>query len=105
MPIVLPKGFTTAVSINKQLHKRISTSMLNDFIEEALRKYSPSAKNGILRIYYGTQVSAAPVEFVFFINKKSLLTENYKNYIINQFRQKFGFTGIPIKVTFRDKKK
>ena len=109
IPISAKTGFgvkrllTEAISMFHQLHFRITTSQLNDFIEECLRKYSPSAKNGLLRIYYGTQVSAAPIEFVFFINKKSLLTDNYKHYIINRFREKFGFTGIPIKVSFKDK--
>ena len=95
----------TVVHIQSQLTKRIETSQLNGFIEEVIRKYSPTTKKGVLKIYYGTQTSSAPVHFVFFINRKSLLTENYQSYVINRFREKFGYTGVPIKIFFRDGKK
>ncbi|HPO49425.1 MAG TPA: ribosome biogenesis GTPase Der [Spirochaetota bacterium] len=94
----------TAIGIHSGLQKRIGTSELNCFIEEVVKKYAPSSKHGVLKIYYGTQVSFAPIEFVFFINNEKLLSESYKQYAVNRFREKFNFTGIPIKIFFRDKK-
>lgn len=91
------------ISVYSEMNKRINTSDLNKFIEKCIKKYSPSSKDGHIKIYYGTQTSNNPVEFVFFINKKKLLTENYKQYIINKFRETFGFEGVPIKINFRDK--
>lgn len=93
------------LKIHKALNKRIDTPKLNDFINETIKKYNPTTKNGVIKIYYGVQTSCAPTEFVFFINKKSLLSESYKNYIVNKFREKFDYKGIPIKISFRDKKK
>ncbi|OHD05394.1 MAG: ribosome biogenesis GTPase Der [Spirochaetes bacterium GWD1_27_9] len=95
----------TSIKIFNQYKRRIGTSELNDFIAEVVKKYTPASKQGVLKIYYGTQIKAMPVEFVFFINKKKLLTENYKQYIINRFREKFNYTGIPIQIHFRDKDK
>jgi len=94
-----------ALKIYKALNKRLDTPKLNDFINETIKKYNPTSKNGVIKIYYGVQTSCAPTEFVFFINKKSLLSESYKNYIVNKFREKFDYKGIPIKISFRDKKK
>jgi GTPase len=95
----------TSITIHRNLHKRIGTSQLNGFIEEITKKYTPTSKKGFIKIYYATQTNTTPVEFVFFINKKRLLTENYQQYIVNRFREKFGFVGVPLKIYFRDKKK
>ncbi|MCG8573113.1 MAG: ribosome biogenesis GTPase Der [Spirochaetes bacterium] len=92
-----------AVDLHYQLHQKITTSQLNDFIQEVIRKYSPSSKKGVLKIFYGTQVSAPPVEFIFFLNKRSLLTKNYEQYIINRLREHFGYSGVPIKIIFKHK--
>lgn len=92
-----------SIEIYKQLHIKITTSQLNNFIQEIRTKYSPSSKKGVLKIYYGVQTKTAPIEFIFFINNKKLLTENYKNYITNRLRETFGFTGIPIRIKFKNK--
>ncbi len=91
------------IVLNDELGKRIDTPALNDFIQNVIKKYSPSSRKGVLKIAYGTQVSVKPVEFIFFINNKNLLTENYKNYIINNIRKQFGYNGVPIKVNFKEK--
>jgi GTPase len=95
----------TAMIVKKELYKRIETSDLNVFILDALKSYAPSSKKGVLKVYYGTQTRVAPVEFVFFINKKDLISNSYKQYIINKLRDHFGFSGIPISVYFKDKQK
>ncbi len=99
----IEKLLKTSVRIYRELFRRIETHEINDFIQEVLKEYSPSSRKGILKIYYGTQTSIKPVEFVFFINKKDLLSNNYRQYIINKLRDKFGYAGIPIRVLFKDK--
>jgi GTPase len=94
----------TSINIYNQLNRRIETSDLNGFIEEITKKYVPTTSKGVIRIYYGTQIKTSPIEFVFFINKKSLMTSSYEQYIINRFREKFGYTGVPLKIFFRAKK-
>jgi GTP-binding protein len=100
----IDKLLKTSIGIYNELTKRIETHRINDFIQEVIKQYSPSSKKGVLKIYYGTQTSIKPVEFVFFINNKDLLHNNYKQYIINKVREKFGYKGIPIRVLFKDKK-
>ncbi len=103
--IGIKKILKTSIKIFEELHKKIETHQLNEFIQKVIKNYSPGVKGGYLKIYYGIQKSIAPVEFIFFINKKKLLTDNYEQYLINRMREYFGFSGIPIKVYFRDRKK
>ena len=94
----------TSLKVYDELHKRIDTSMLNRFVEDIVKEYPPSSKKGILKIYYCTQIETAPVKFMIFVNKLSLINSNYQKYIINKLRESFGYSGIPIEILFKDKK-
>lgn len=93
-----------AVAIYNQLRIKITTPQLNDFIQDVIRRYSPSSKKGVLKIYYGVQSGTAPVEFIFFVNKKELISSSYAQYIKNRLRETYGFTGVPLKLIFKSKK-
>jgi GTP-binding protein len=56
-----------------------------------------------LKIKYGTQVKSNPPVFKFFMNKPEELPANYRRYIENTIRDKYGFKGVPITMRF-DKK-
>ncbi len=78
--------------------------MLNKFIEGCLQKYHPPLIIGKrLRIYYMTQVTTNPPKFVLFVNNPTLMTESYKKYLINNFREAYGFSGCPITLELRGK--
>ncbi|PIS02142.1 MAG: ribosome biogenesis GTPase Der [Chlamydiae bacterium CG10_big_fil_rev_8_21_14_0_10_42_34] len=84
--------------------KRITTGGLNKFIEGCLQKYHPPLITGKrLRIYYMTQVETNPPKFVLFVNKPLLMTETYKKYLINNFRDVYQFSGCPITLELRGK--
>ena len=57
------------------------------------------------RIYYMAQVGIKPPKFVLFVNYPNLMTETYKKYIYNQFREEYGFEGLPINIYLRGKAK
>lgn len=77
--------------------QRIGTHQLNTFMEKAIQLNHPPLITGKrLRIYYLTQVSTAPPRFALFVNYPDLLTDNYKKYLLNQFREKFSFAGAPL---------
>ncbi|OGN65058.1 MAG: ribosome biogenesis GTPase Der [Chlamydiae bacterium RIFCSPHIGHO2_12_FULL_49_9] len=85
-------------------HKRITTGQLNKFIEACLQKYHPPLIIGKrLRIYYMTQVELNPPKFVLFVNNPTLMTEPYKKYLINQFRESYGYSGCPLTLELRGK--
>lgn len=86
------------------MHERISTGKLNSFVSEMMHKYHPPMIKGKrLRIYYLTQITSHPPRFLLFVNYKELMSETYKKYLINRFRETFGFDGVPIAFILRDK--
>lgn len=101
----LEKIFLLSTEVYAERHKRITTGMLNKFIEGCLQKYHPPLIIGKrLRIYYMTQVEMNPPKFVLFVNNPTLMTESYKKYLINHFREVYGFSGCPLTLELRGKK-
>lgn len=113
-----PKIFVSAktkqrlVSIYKQAKdvyaectKRVSTSILNKILLEAMAMNPPSTKRGKkLRVFYSTQVRTAPPTFILFVNDEDLVQDSYKRYLENKMREAFGFFGTPIRMSFRERK-
>ena len=86
--------------------RRVSTSVINEVLEEAISWHSPpttrQGKQG--RIYYGTQVSAQPPTIALFVNDPKRFNDNYRRYIDRQFREQLGFTATPVRLIWRGKK-
>ena len=90
-----------------EAHKRrVTTSVINEVLEEAVKWHSPQVSRGGRqgRIYYGTQVSAQPPTIALFVNDSKRFNDNYRRYIERQFRQQLGFKGTPIRLLWRSKK-
>ncbi len=91
-------------NVAEQNAKRVSTSMLNQVINEAIAIVQPPTDKGKrLRIYYGTQVATKPPTFIIFVNRKELFHFSYERYLVNQFRKEFGLEGTPIRIIAREK--
>lgn len=100
----LDKIFPTVESVCLSMQTRISTHQLNKFLEKAMQLNHPTMLGGKrLRIYYMTQVSVQPPMFILFVNYPDLMSENYKRYLINQFRDKYSFVGAPLQFHLRGK--
>lgn len=100
------KIFPQIQEVYAQFERRISTHQLNKFIEGCLQKNHPPMIQGKrLRIYYMTQVSTTPPKFILFVNYPNLMVESYKRYILNQFRETYGFPGAPIEIYLKGKPK
>lgn len=84
---------------------RIGTGQLNKFIIDSLQRNHPPMINGKrLRIYYMAQVAIQPPKFILFVNFPNLMIESYKKYLYNQFRDTYGFLGVPIQLHLKGKK-
>jgi GTPase len=90
----------------EQHRRRVSTSVINEVLEEAVSWHSPPAtrqgRQG--KIYYGTQVSSQPPSIALFVNNPQLFKDNYRRYVERQFRKGLGFEGTPIRLFWRGKK-
>ena len=98
------KLFELINHVEKQNSLRVSTSVLNQVINEAIAIVQPPTDKGKrLRIYYGTQSSTKPPTFVIFVNDKQLFHFSYERYLVNQIRKEFGMEGTPIRIIVREK--
>jgi GTPase len=83
---------------------RLSTSQLNRILESAVLKHSPPSKAGKqLKFYYATQIGVAPPTFLFFVNDAKLVHFSYERYLQNQLREKYHFTGSPLRLRFTNR--
>jgi GTPase len=92
----------TALQVVEERNRRVTTAQLNKLLREAVAKHPPASKPGKwLKFYYATQVDIAPPTFVFFCNDPMQIHFSYRRYLENQLRETFGFTGTPIRISFR----
>lgn len=100
------KIFELVQQVTDDSQKRITTHQLNKFIGGCIqRNHPPMIQGKRLRIYYMAQVGVKPPTFVLFVNYPNLMTDTYLKYIYNQFREEYGFAGLPINIYLRGKKK
>ena len=95
-------GFVKKVRENHLF--RSTTGPLNRWLEEVVQKHHPPThKNRRLRLYYVTQARNAPPTLIFHCNHPEAVHFSYQRYLVNQFRDKFGLEGTPIRLVFRGK--
>ncbi len=87
-------------------NRRIPTAQLNEHIALATQRHKiPSHKGKIVKIYYATQIAAAPPQIALVMNKPEALHFSYRRYLANYFREHFDFAGVPIIISARGKAK
>lgn len=87
--------------------RRISTSVLNEVLRDAILWQPPPARrNGAqAKIYYGSQVSTRPPTMVVFVNDPKLINDNYRRYLDRKMRESLdGFESTPIRWMFRGRR-
>ncbi len=96
----------TVLGIAEMRFLRISTSRLNEAVQDAVRRHNPTVNRGkVLKIYYATQARVNPPTFVFFVNDPQALHFSYERYLENQLRAAFDFKGTGIRMYFRARPK
>ena len=90
--------------VDAERHKRISTSQVNDALQELLARRQPPQAAGLeIKLNYATQVETAPPTIAVFGNNPDLVQEHYIRYLHNGFREFWGFTGNPLRILMRRK--
>ena len=83
-------------------NRRIGTSDLNRWLEEALSRHAPpTAKGRRIRLRFITQPSTRPPTFVAFCSQPSDLPKSYTRYLVNSLREAFDLPGTPIRFQLR----
>jgi GTPase len=88
----------------KQTNSRISTPQLNRLIRAALQQHEP-ALYGMKRpkIYYATQLGAAPPTLLAVCNNPQGFTGPYQRYLLSYLRDHLPFSEVPIKLYLQER--
>lgn len=98
------KAVEIAMEVYENRSRKIKTSELNDSMLAAIDRYQPPSHRGkFIKIKFVTQLPLPYPAFAFFCNHPKHVKDNYKNYLENQLRLKYNFSGVPISIFFREK--
>jgi len=98
------KAIETGLEVADNRRRKIGTSALNDVIQKAIEAYHPPVVRGNpVKIKYATQLPTPIPSFAFFCNFPDDIKTPYRNYLENQLRLQFEFSGVPIRIYFRKK--
>lgn len=98
------QAIETALEVHENRERKIKTSELNEIMLEAIERRPPPAYRGrLIKIKYISQLPTYYPAFAFFCNHPKHIREPYKNYLENQLRKNFNFSGVPIGIFFRQK--
>lgn len=100
----MTKALELSLEVGRDRVRRIATTELNKAILPLIERTPPPSDNGrFVRIKYVTQLRTAPPLFGFFCNRPAGVATSYQRYLERIIREKFGFAGVPIRLTFRKK--
>ncbi|MES2332214.1 MAG: ribosome biogenesis GTPase Der [Bacteroidota bacterium] len=98
------KAIESCLEVYENRKQKVPTSKLNEAMLAAIAAYhAPVVRGNSIKIKYVTQLPTEVPSFAFFTNYPDDIKTPYKNYLENQLRTKFKFTGVPVRIFFRKK--
>ncbi len=91
--------FSTIERVSDQINFKVSTSDLNEFFFETIRK-APAPVWGTtnVKFYYVTQTYQKPPAFIAFANHPDGVTNSYRRFLIKNIKEKWDLHGLPIRI-------
>jgi GTP-binding protein len=100
------KVIDLAQHLFKQANTRVGTGELNRAVKQIFTEQPPSTPRGQrVRVYYATQADVAPPTIVLFVNNPEVVSDSYKRFMINRFRELLPYDEVPIKLVLRGRVK
>jgi GTP-binding protein len=98
------KAMETALEVNENRMRKVPTSKLNDVMLKAVQAHhAPVVRGHAIKIKFVTQLPTHVPSFAFFCNFPDDIKTPYRNYLENQLRKNFDFSGVPVRLFFRKK--
>jgi GTPase len=99
------KTLDLVLAVAAERARRVPTAEVNETIRElAARQPPPHFRGRPVKLLYATQGGTNPPTFVIFVNYRDGVTENYRRYLYNGFRARWGFSGTPLRLKFRSRR-
>jgi GTP-binding protein len=91
--------FEAIADMTDKLQTKITTSELNDFFFDTIRK-APAPVWGTtnVKFYYLTQTYQKPPSFIAFANHPDGVTNSYRRFLVKNLKDRFDLHGIPIRI-------
>jgi len=91
--------------VNEERKKKIPTNELNEKLLPEIEKSPPAATHTgkEVKIKYITQAKGSYPVFLFFTNYPKEIKDQYKRFLEKLIRKNFGFTGVPVTLSFKKK--
>ncbi|MCH9688918.1 MAG: ribosome biogenesis GTPase Der [Deltaproteobacteria bacterium] len=90
----------------RALHRRITTSELNEELAMAVNEHSPPAHQGrLVRLYFATQADRSPPFIVVSANRGRCLPAAYERYLVRRFRKRWDLRGVPVRLVVRGRQR
>jgi GTP-binding protein len=100
----LLKALEMALEVFDNRFQRVSTSKLNDILLPLIQAYPPPIYKGKeVKIKFVTQLPTKSPAIAFFCNTPQNVKLPYQRFLENKIREHFNFTGVPIRLYFRQK--
>jgi GTP-binding protein len=98
------KAIEMALDVYANRSRKVPTSKLNDVMLKAVEAHhAPVVRGHSIKIKFVTQLPTETPSFAFFCNFPDDVKTPYKNYLENQLRKNFEFSGVPVRLFFRKK--
>ena len=95
----LDQMIAAAFELRETWSKRVSTSALNRWFDDALEANPPPAPGGKrIKLRY------IPPRFVVFGSRLDMLPTSYERYLVNGIRRELGFGAVPVRVVLKASK-
>ncbi len=98
------KALEKTIEVYENRLQRISTAKLNDIMLPIINETPPPIVKGKeVRIKFVTQLPTKSPAIAFFCNTPQNVKESYIRFLENKLRENFNFSGIPVRLYFRQK--
>lgn len=91
--------FEKVEEVRQKLQIKISTSQLNKFFTEVIKKApAPVYRTQNVKFYYLTQTQQKPPSFIAFANHPEGVTPSYRRFLIRKIQENWDLKGIPLRI-------
>jgi GTP-binding protein len=99
------KVLEKAAKLVEQFRARFPTPQLNELLEDIQESHpAPLAQGHPVKLFYAAQVGFAPPTFVINCGRPEAISDSYRRFVENRFRDAFGLE-VPMRLVFRERKR